>query len=220
MTRTCLRAALALALLSASSACGSAKSGLEGEDSLDLDVCDGTKWRSVKGLSPKNPVDYVSLRRVSFGPPGTADEIVDEDGVACSGASDVGECTAAMARVHSNTGWAVNPSIGFSQEYLSVTVADDRVNYTSTADLLKFLGPIDTAAEAALVASTTGQSVVCGQPNVQQTADGFRVLTAVGPACGDVRTNIVLVRPDGTTTIIASAVTRATCGGYSSGMFD
>jgi hypothetical protein len=205
-TRKRLKQLFALALLSsASAACSSASNTLEGEESLDLDVCEGTKWLAVHGLSPARPVDYVSLRQ-SASPVGGG--ILDESGVMCGGASDSAKCIESMKSLNSNVGW---PSGGggdvFSVQFLAVTVKDDQIVYGSVPDLLKFLGPIDTANEAALVASTHGHQIVCQSHNAMKTADGFEVLTTTGTGCGDdVRHNLVLVKPDGSTSVASSVV--------------
>lgn len=205
-TRRRLQQLFALALVSsASAACSSSSSTLEGSEYLDLDVCTGDEWLAVHGLSPAHAVDYVSLRQ-SAGP--ASGGILDESGTLCGGASDGPKCIAAMSALTSDVGW---PSGGggdvFSLQFLAVTVKDDRVVYGSVPDLLKFLGPIDTANEAALVASTKGHVIVCQSHNAKKTADGFVVLTQTGNTCGgDVLHNLVLVKPDGSTSVIATSV--------------
>jgi hypothetical protein len=212
-TRKRLEQLFALALLSSSACSGSVSNTLEGEESLDLDVCAGDKWLAVHGLSPSHPVDYVSLRQTfGGGTSGTADPVVDEAGTVCSGATDHAACVTAMSTLHSDAGW---PSGGggdaFSLSYLAVTVKDDRVVYGSVPDLLKFLGPIDTANEAALIATTKGQQILCQSHNARKTAEGFEILTRTGTGCGqgdDVHKNLVLVKPDGSSAVVASVVTK------------
>ncbi|MGZ5970553.1 MAG: ferritin-like domain-containing protein [Polyangiales bacterium] len=212
-TRKRLQQVFALALLSAAGCSGSVSNTLEGEDSLDLDVCQGDKWLAVHGLSPAHVVDYVSLRQ-SFGggPGGSPDPILDEDGTVCATATDKAKCVASMSSLHSSAGWSSGSGGDvFALSYLAVTVKDDQIVYGSVSDLVKFLGPIDTANEAALIATTKGHQILCQTHNAKKTADGYQVLTRTGTGCGqgdDVRKNLVLVKPDGSSTVVSSVVTK------------
>lgn len=197
----------ALVVLASPVACSGSGSGID-TTGFDLSVCDPDGYHPVRGLHPATAADYVSLRFAS-GTGGTA-AAIDSDGTECAGAADQATCMAKANGLVINGGWGGN--FGGAQRYLLVTRKDDAVVYASIPQLLSFLGPIDNAKEAALLATEAhDHSIVCKPNNARAVEGGFEVLTTSGSGCGtndDIRNNVVRVGADGTFTIVQSEIVK------------
>lgn len=178
-------------------------------------TCDAQgNWLAVHGLNPAAPVDYVALRLVtSFGslPDASTYSEIDSSGTACATASV--QVTCQDAAKHAGSGLTLAESCGgppyACQHYLVTTKGDVVGTYTPGQGYLAFLGPIDTPAEALLVAvqeTFGGYYAQCSNPelgSVRAVADGYEVVvTQMVKDCAPIQTDRVLlhVAKDGTVT--------------------
>lgn len=180
MFRRVLRAALVAPVALAS--CGPDTTG------YTAPACGTSGELSVEGLSPSVIPDVVQLRSVStFGTDREAPRVVSSSGTACATASDKPACESSLA--------ALAPATGFRQSCLQLcldshlaTTKGDEVSAITTLDGLKaFLGPIDTAQEALLLAYASGYDLRCDQLDrgaVRPSGDAFEVIATKGFACG------------------------------------
>jgi hypothetical protein len=139
-------------------------------------VCEGVSF-AVSGLSPAVPVDFVQLRYVSSKPDASTAAVIASSGTACATASDKAACESALSNLSSSSGFRTSP---YHVAYLGTTRGDEVVAHTSLEALKSFLGPIDTAQEAALVASASSSDLSCREmpPGAVRTNEGggFTVL--------------------------------------------
>jgi hypothetical protein len=126
-------------------------------------------------------------------------------GEPCARATDHDACIAQLDKTNSRAGWTVGPavtSIGESpyKQYGVVTVGDDVRLVTSFGDLLPLIVPIDSLAEAAVVAALSGRSLSCEGTNAQTAADGF-LLQQIEGGCSAPEVEVLFkVHRDGTIT--------------------
>lgn len=145
----------------------------------------------ASGLHPRESFDYVSIRSAQDygGPPSTSADantpwgpgmfdLLSETGRPCASAATTA-CTEKLAQhpVEIVCSYAVDHCI----ERSVVTTRGDEVKRWSTqAELVELLAPIDTPDEAMLLVSTTGPSlsIVCDDPtlsSVNVVSDGYEV---------------------------------------------
>ncbi len=175
-------------------------------------LCDG-KLQVLDQLSPSAAVDYIELRQwYEYGgedepPPFT---LLDAHGQLCGGASDVGACEAAFAAIPRDAAFSYADFHGTIRKQLAYSQGDTVAAITDPAQLRSFLGTIDTMAEAVLMASMDGYSVVCDEDNeVGEHAEGYVVHEKRGSGCGeddDILERVLLVKPDGTIEVLSSVV--------------
>jgi hypothetical protein len=117
--------------------------------------------RIVTGLNPVEPTDYIALH--SWGGPddsGTPAMLLDEDGEACSSATDVATCQAELEVPPTPSGFDRTIQV-IAYEYLVFTRGDSVGHILDQEQLLAFLGPIDTPNEAALVLWGVNRPIQC-----------------------------------------------------------
>ncbi|AKJ01956.1 hypothetical protein ATI61_103675 [Archangium gephyra] len=126
-------------------------------------VCDGSFF-ALSGLSPPVPVDFVQLRQVRTNLDGdsSTEVVLNSSGTACATASDKAACESALSTLSSRSGFRsrCNEQVCYAR-YLVTTRGDEVVAHTSLEALKGFLGPIDTAQEAVLVASASYEDLSC-----------------------------------------------------------
>src|SRR6218665_147845 len=168
---------------------------------------------AVRGLSPAQPPDVVQLRflTTNFGAqnPETShhEAVVSASGTACATASDTAACQTALDKLKSTQGFHYSCESLCSAYYLATTRGDEVTAHASLEALKSFLGPIDTAQEAALLAFGQGLNVGCEKLEygaVKSNPDGtFNVIGTAGHTCGP-GTNlyqvVLAVTPAGTLT--------------------
>lgn len=161
-----------------------------------------TSWcYKVGDFHPASAVDYLELRSRDDGSK-AGDCVADSIGTKCEKATDPRKCKEALLSIE--PAWAYLRS-----EYLTLyTTAGDRVQSVSLLrdSLSPFLVPIDSAQEAAFLASGAGYFVDCAAPMdqvVSSVPGGYEVIGTTGSACGpgqDVYRHKLLIGPDGSIT--------------------
>lgn len=150
--------------------------------------CDNSQI-SVRGLQPPVIPDVIELRSVSGRDfePEAAPFKVNSDGTACSTATAPATCQAELDALKPMSGFA-STCIQICQDYHLATTRGDEVKAVATLEQLKtFLGPIDTAQEAMLIAFANGYNLSCGQPDrgsAKSVGMGWEVIGTKGFACG------------------------------------
>lgn len=142
----------------------------------------GTMPRLLGGLRAAQPVDYVELRKIMPGDAGLVSEVIEQNGQACAGTTDVTACENALAAALPEQGFGFGCRPLQCHEVL-VYSRGDEVGVVSTLDqLTAFLGPVDELSEALLLLRAhryqTGgcKDVLDGQ--VQTEAEGFTARVA------------------------------------------
>jgi hypothetical protein len=167
---------------------------LAGCGSIDLTdysapACEGSSL-AVSGLSPARQTDFVQLRRTVSSPgTGYSDEAVQaSSGTACATASDRAACESALSGLTSSSGFRSTCVELCTDYYLATTRGDEVAAHTTLEALRGFLGTIDTAQEAALLAFASKYDLSCSDLErgaVRTNADGsFNVVGTRGYACG------------------------------------
>jgi len=182
--------------------CGPSE-GIEGDPSFVPAPCDGKGAATyLDGLEPASPADGMLLTTEYFDSP---IQTLEEAGTPCSGASDTHYCQIALTQ--SSLLSFVLGTYGQLplRAQLRATRGDDVEILTSYDDLREFLAPVNTPAEAVLLASE-GYGVACGRGGSRPVADGFEVQLFQYPGC-DGRTRYLLhVDQDGNVTKVSSEV--------------
>jgi len=167
---------------------------LAGCGSIDLTgysapACEGSSL-AVSGLSPALQTDLVQLRR-TVSSPGTEyfDEAVQaSSGTACATASDRAACESALQGLTASSGFRSTCVELCTAYYLATTRGDEVTAHTTLEALRGFLGTIDTAQEATLLAFALKYDLSCSDLErgaVRANADGsFNVVGTRGYACG------------------------------------
>ncbi|MFY0574686.1 hypothetical protein ACN28S_10250 [Cystobacter fuscus] len=168
-------------------------------------------YLTVTGLNPAVPPDFVQLRdfHTYFYPteePITSPNARGSSGTACATASQPAACQSALDALTTKNGFLRSCGIDACTNYFLATTRGDDVKAIDTLDGLRdFLGTIDTAQEAALLAFAQGYNLRCDNPSrgaVRADADGgFHVITTQGHSCGagsNMTRHILSVSPPGT----------------------
>ncbi len=146
---------------------------------------------SIESVIPSKPVDYIELRRLRFfqGDDGgiTDWSTVSYKGIACDGASDKTACRDQLARINLTAGFAPLPG-QLQGAFAVVTTSGNDVSEITTLEAWRaFLGTIDNAQEASLLAWAAGYQISCTdlqQGAVRKVSTGFEVIGMKGFACG------------------------------------
>jgi len=176
--------------------------------------------RYLTGISTAAPVDYMELRSTkkdTGGNPVTT--VIESTGEKCKGATDAAACGAAIAAATSATGFEKSCfDFNCSVEYV-VVQSGDNVNVIATREAFRvFVLPIDTPNEAVVLASLSGYSVACSNPDeggIRAASDGYEVLgTKLTSSCDPIETSLFLLNIDknGTVTEADSEVIESTSG--------
>jgi hypothetical protein len=145
---------------------------------------------ALSGLSPAVPADFVQLRTFSTSSSGDHhnEAVLRSSGTACATASDKAACESALSNLTSRSGFNTTCAGLCSAYYLATTRGDEVAALTSLEALKSFLGPIDTAQEAALLAFASSYNVSCqelarGAVKANE-GGGFSVIGTRGHSCG------------------------------------
>ncbi len=139
-------------------------------------VCTSDSYTPLTGLVPAAPADYLELRYAGDTTSG------QRRGTPCATASDSARCLSALAAIAEPRGWSVSVD-GIAQQL--VYTRGDEVGVVASADALRrFLIPIDSPADAALLATASGFRVQCDGANVRETPAGYELRLYSGIACG------------------------------------
>lgn len=173
--------------------------GLPGADSPP--ACDPTPLLADGQLKPAQTVDGVALRKRADRMGQSTREVVATDGILCEDKAEDSLCTTRAQEL-----WMSDPirrdcyQVGCEQTNL-VWSNGDEVGVADSPDALKaFLGPIDTAAEARLIAWSQRFDVEC-MPT-EDPDGGWRVSATqnMGDCPIKIDTVTLNVAPDGTVT--------------------
>lgn len=182
---------------------------------FDTTSCD--EGLILEAAEPASAVDYLAIRRVfqdnGSGGPVPAPAVDSSFGVICETASDEPACLAAVDGLSTETGFGYpySPFDTYSTRYQLIWTRGDEVGVVTTGEELRaFLGTIDSAEEAMLIARfAAGHRLICDGPNTRVTDEGIEVLTTTGDTCGPgtMRSeHILLIAPDGTAAVRRSVV--------------
>jgi hypothetical protein len=182
--RAVLRRALNASLVAplALSACGPDTTRYEAP------ACEGGML-SVSGLAPSVIPDVVELRLLtSLGGSSEPSRRMSGTGTACASATDKAACMTTFS--------GLSPAMGFSDAcldictsyFLATTRGDEVKAWASLAELKTFLGSIDTAQEAALLAFANNYRMQCDRLDRggvrARPGGGFDVIALKGSTCG------------------------------------
>ena len=148
----------------------------------------------VDDLRPPVPVDYLALRSGPI--------VLESRGAACSGAADPSACRTALDALLDSPEF----SLGGTERELELrhlvgTRGDEVLRMGTLAELLGFLGNIDSVGEAQLVVATQGYELRCGESGVVPKPDGFDVLAFTYQGCDGRTRHLVRVAPSGQTRV-------------------
>ncbi|MFO0630298.1 MAG: ferritin-like domain-containing protein [Polyangiales bacterium] len=139
-------------------------------------LCTADTWPALNGLSPARGVDYLELRAAG------SSRAEQARGSRCATATDRARCLGAYDALAESRGWAVTVD-GLAQQL--VYTRGDEVGVVASAEALRtFLAPIDSPADAALLATANGFRVQCDGANLRETAAGYELRLYSGVACG------------------------------------
>jgi len=148
-------------------------------------------------------------------------QVLFSQGAFCSTATDLSACQTKIAVAADKANLPLADACfmyGMCTRYVVTTHGDDVHKYQTRAELLQFLGPIDSPADALLLLYYDLHTVVCGSTSPESTfsgidassilelEDGFQVLslTYAGGCMGERRERVTLhVATDGTVTELA-----------------
>ncbi|MBK8408712.1 MAG: ferritin-like domain-containing protein [Sandaracinaceae bacterium] len=182
---------------------------------FDTTSCD--EGLILEAAEPASAVDYLAIRRVfqdnGSGAAVPAPAVDSSFGALCETASDEPACLAEVDGLPTETGFGYpySPFETYATRYQLIWTRGDEVGVVTTDEELRaFLGTIDNAEEAMLIARfAAGHRVLCDGPNTRVTDEGIEVLTTTGDTCGPgtMRSeHILLIAPDGTATVRRSVV--------------
>lgn len=166
---------------------------------------------AISDLKPATAVDYVELRRI-FMAGSTTESLLSTFGTKCANASSPSGCESALTALKEQNGYARQCLQICSSYYLALQKAD-AVSSVTTAEALKaFLGTIDTAQEAVLLASGQPINFACGDKSkgaVRKTETGWEVIGYDGHGCGegnDVTQHVLAIGNDGSVTELSTSI--------------
>lgn len=178
----------------------------------ELPACASSSWcYKVGDFRPASAVDYLELRFAGDGvTPGPC--VADSVGTKCAKSTDAKSCRTELVEI--TPAWTYVRSGSYSL----CTTTDNRVQTISLRkdSLAPFLIPIDSAQEAAFLASGAGYDVDCAAPMdqvVRAVPGGYEVIGSTGHACGpgdDVYRHTLRVGTDGSITDEKSELTMKT----------
>ena len=171
--------------------------GIENDDGFVAVTCDGTGPSYLAGVVPSEAVDYLALDQLLFGP--GPFEPWQEVGEPCATASDVEACMTALYRTTGDSSLRIGGGDDFiAYSVLRATRGDDVIELASDAALRDFLLPIDSTADAVLLATSAGFDVTCGRSGAAPDgAAGYRVQLFTHPGCDGRRRHLIYVDTEG-----------------------
>ena len=179
------------------------------------DLCNEAGYQILDAVEPAAAVDYVELRDTlnydwGEGEMWETPNVRDSSGQRCAGASDPAACQAAFEALSPASSFLVGGFEGTIHRSVALTRGDDVQAIGTRPDLDAFLGPIDTAGDAALLATMQGHSLVCESDNdAVLGSGGYRLHTRTGGGCGegdDIEEHIIVVDEDGNITTMKTVL--------------
>lgn len=185
------------------------------ESAFDLRLCADGQLDVLGGIRPVEPTDYTELRdipEVFEGNPPAMPTVLDAAGELCGGASDVDACVQMFESLPPESELRKAGGFDGATTYRSVAFTrGDEARALGTAQaVLDFLGPIDTAEDAGLLAVAQMHGLVCdGRDDAAEVDDGWILFTRSGGGCGegdDISEHVVHVSTDGEIEIVQTEV--------------
>lgn len=197
-------------------ACGP-KAGEPGIDDSQFteDLCRDGQEFPLAQVTPQTPVDYLEERFVYQetydDPPTYSDPMIrDAVGERCGGATDEAACSDAFAELPLDSQISLCQG-ECQQDYYSLgfTRGAEVGVLRSAAEVNDFLGPVDSAGDAVLLARYDGYRILCEGDMAGVHPEGF-VVRAIEGGCGsDLNELMLLVREDGSIEVIATELIEA-----------
>ncbi len=169
----------------------------------------------LAAVTPAEPATYWELR---FASPGGSTEVIGSVGEKCADAADTAACTSEFDQLSTDAGFGTGCLPGYCSNYVVVNRGDTNTVIDTQQELIDFLGPIDAAAEAALVARASGywwDSSQRSTADVRAVDDGFELLVlGLVSDCVPVRDDRFLlhIATDGAVTVQRQQIYSAVCG--------
>ncbi|HMI89860.1 MAG TPA: hypothetical protein VK509_00790 [Polyangiales bacterium] len=181
--------------------------------------CEGGPPQLFTGLTPAQPFDAAEYRVQAMS--SLEPQIWFGQGVLCASASDVTACQSEIARAadEPNLLFATAlPMFGTIAQYVLTTRGDEVRKYQSRAELLQFLGPIDSPEDALLLLYYDHLPVPCTAPtdsatyvgvvpqSIRERDDGYEMLflnQIIGCGNRDIERVTLHVATDGTVSELA-----------------
>lgn len=175
---------------------------------------DGRIWRNyepLQGLKLASPKpDYIALK-TSLGPFGPPDRpeflgrLMSEAGWICAHASNVIDCEGRLAG-QSVSGATYSSKDSFFPYYLVTQRADEQRVIATWSEFRTMTGPIDTLAEAALVATLKNYRIECGFSTGEKRGTGFRITAQTGSVCDGqhVDAHVLDITRDGVLSLVST----------------
>ncbi len=170
------------------------------------DLCNEAGLQILDAIEPTAAVDYVELRDAlnydwGEGEMWESVNVLDSSGQPCAGASDPAACQAAFEALSPASAFILGGFEGQIHRTVALTRGDDVQAIGARPELDAFLGEIDTAGDAALIATMEGHRLVCDSDNdAVLGSGGYRLHTTTGGGCGDgddVEEHIIVVDANG-----------------------
>lgn len=199
------------------SGCSGSPAGID-RAGFAVNVCAQGRWDELAGVTLAPGTGYLQLDVATSGAVGESLQGVSHVGTSCAAAADVPACTLALERARSDVGWKRERcgGAGCTTELRFFVRENGGVVGTATRldELVPLLVPIDSPAEAALVAAFAFEppSIDCNAPQVSARAvDGsYDVFLADGGGCTDRVERRVHVTMNGAVTELEKATIAAT----------
>jgi hypothetical protein len=182
------------------------------EAAFDLRLCEGGELDVMSGLSPVEPTAYTELRdawlSMGGGDPLGMPSALDAAGERCADATDVDICTQAFDALPFKSQIVV-PELEGTERHRTVVLTRGNAAeaLTSVAAIRDFLGPIDAAHDAGLIALAEGYELVCDRDDNAAEADDGWIVFATSGQC-DVYAHVLHVSREGELDIVESGLIR------------
>ena len=129
-------------------------------------------------MKPARPVTYLELRLTTNSGRHSASKAQQSFGTRCKGAPDRKTCAAALAAAKSEDSLFPVEVSGMSMDtlYLVAQFGAEVTTISTPTELRAFLGPIDTPAEAMLLALADGYEPLCTESKARAVPGGYEIL--------------------------------------------
>ena len=166
-------------------------------DDIDLttfEVIPALEELDLAAVTPAEPATYWELR---FSSPGGSTDVIGSVGEKCADAADTAACISELDQLSTDSGFGTGCLPGYCFNYVVVNRGDTNTVIDTRQELIEFLGTIDAAVEAALVARASGFSWNPSDPStagVRAVDGGFDLLVlALISDCTPVRSDRFLI---------------------------
>ncbi|GAB4530729.1 MAG: hypothetical protein Tsb0020_47180 [Haliangiales bacterium] len=145
--------------------CPAAEALWEDIDLATFEIIPAFEELDLAAVTPAEPATYWELR---FASPGGSTDVLGSVGEKCADAADTAACTSEFDQLSTDSGFGTGCLPGYCFHYVVVNRGDTNTVIDTQQKLIDFLGTIDAAAEAALIAHANGY---WWDPSKQSTAD-------------------------------------------------